>query len=295
MPPAIVRLAFAADDAVYDVEPAEYIKASGEVIFAALIQAWILCGLFRPEQIRDNALRRLFGCRVSASKRAASTPRVGSGDSSRRGRGVDVTWRISRRQQSVRRVGRAARSLHVAAVLRALVVSCDTIRRARHAARGAHARSRLVETASFGNSELGVCRFDVRGVFDLCDHAGRLARGPLHRVPADDRGPVRRPGCRSKRAVAPPRRGHSVETSRGDAAAATWTFRGGEHHTAGMSALRRISLKPNTSSRRAPRGNRVSHRRRGPDADPRGTEQPRRRRDPPAQVELGLPGRLRRL
>ena len=29
------------------------------------------------------------------------------------------------------------------------------------------------------------------------------------------------------------RRGYSVATSRGDAAAATWTFRGGEHHTAG--------------------------------------------------------------
>ena len=44
-----------------------------------------------------------------------------------------------------------------------------------------------------------------------------------------------RPGRKSKRAAAPPRlrRGHSVETSRGAAAAATWTFRGDEYRAAG--------------------------------------------------------------
>ena len=43
------------------IEPADYVKASGELIFIALGLSWAITAVARPDAIEDNPLKQLFG------------------------------------------------------------------------------------------------------------------------------------------------------------------------------------------------------------------------------------------
>ena len=89
---------------------------------------------------------------------------------------------------------------------------------------------------------------DAPSYWRVYDRAGK--KTVLERYTSERSVTYGRPACKSKRAAAPPRmrHGHSVETSRAAAAAATWIFRGDEtrpaasttrgdeHRTAGTSS-----------------------------------------------------------
>ena len=47
------------DDVEFD--PSDYMKAGGELLGLMVLQAWIMCGIWRPEQFKENKLKGLFG------------------------------------------------------------------------------------------------------------------------------------------------------------------------------------------------------------------------------------------
>ena len=58
---AFVRLFLDAHEREQYLEPALYIKGSGEVLFLALIVSYVLTTIFEPEKLEKNALKDLFG------------------------------------------------------------------------------------------------------------------------------------------------------------------------------------------------------------------------------------------
>ena len=58
---AFVRLFLDAHKREQYLEPALYIKGSGEVLFLALIVSYVLTTIFEPEKLEKNALKDLFG------------------------------------------------------------------------------------------------------------------------------------------------------------------------------------------------------------------------------------------
>ena len=44
-----------------EFDPSDYMKSSGELLGLTVLQAWIICAIWAPEQFRDNKLKGLFG------------------------------------------------------------------------------------------------------------------------------------------------------------------------------------------------------------------------------------------